>query len=52
MSYFSHHKSYTSLQAGDCFNRGTGGGLSSLVTTVPCGKPHQEEAVGTFDLVQ
>jgi Domain of unknown function (DUF4190)/Septum formation len=50
VSFFSHHKSYTSLQVGDCFDKGSGStGLSSLVTTVSCGKPHQQEAVGVFD---
>jgi Domain of unknown function (DUF4190)/Septum formation len=50
VSFFSHHKSYTALKPGDCFNKGTGSsGLSSLVTTVSCSKPHQEEAVGVFD---
>ena len=48
VQFFAHHKSYTSLTAGDCFDRSTGG-LSSLVTTVPCAKPHQQEAVGSFD---
>jgi hypothetical protein len=46
--FVSSHKSYMSLNAGDCFNRSSGA-LSSLVTPVSCDKPHQAEAVGTFD---
>jgi hypothetical protein len=50
VSYFSHHKSYTALNRGDCFNKGTSSsGFSSLVTVVSCGKLHEEEAVGSFD---
>jgi hypothetical protein len=50
VAFFSHHKSYTALQPGDCFNNGTGRlGRTSLVTTVSCSKPHQQEAVGAFD---
>ena len=48
--FVSSHKSYTSLNPGDCFNRTSSGGvLSSLVKHVSCDKPHQAETVGAFD---
>jgi hypothetical protein len=43
------HPSYTSLNAGDCFNPRTGS-LSGRITKVSCAKPHTDEAVGLFDL--
>jgi hypothetical protein len=50
VSFFSHHKSYTALNQGDCFNKGTSGSaLSNLVTTVSCNKSHEREVVGTFE---
>jgi hypothetical protein len=46
----SSHSSYTSLNAGDCFNPVGSGIFASLVTKQPCSQPHVDEAVGSFDL--
>ena len=46
----SSHSSYTSLNAGDCFNPVGSGIFASLVTKKPCSEPHLDEAVGAFDL--
>jgi hypothetical protein len=45
----SSHPSYTSLNAGDCFNP-VGGIFANRVTKVSCTKPHLDEAVGNFEL--
>jgi hypothetical protein len=50
VAFFSHHKAYTSLEPGDCFNHSTSG-LTGLVTVVGCAKPHQNETVGSFEYV-
>ena len=47
VSFFTHHKEFTSLQPGDCFNGGTNG-LTGLVHVVGCDTPHQNETVGAF----
>jgi hypothetical protein len=48
VSFFVNHPSYTSLNAGDCFNPSSS--FSGLVSKVSCARPHREEAVGSFDL--
>ena len=50
VSIASNHQSYTSLQAGDCFDPAGHGIFSVLVTKKACDKPHLDEAVGSFDL--
>jgi hypothetical protein len=47
VSYFSAHKVFTALKAGDCFNGGTNT-VTRLVHVVGCDKPHMNETVGAF----
>jgi hypothetical protein len=48
IAFFVNHPSYTSLNAGDCFN--PSGSFSGRVTKVSCNSTHLNEAVGSFDL--
>ena len=50
VNFASHHQTYTSLNAGDCFNPVGHGLFSTLVTKESCDSPHLDEAVGSFEL--
>jgi hypothetical protein len=50
VNFASNHQSYTSLNAGDCFNPVGHGLFSTLVTKKSCDDPHLDEAVGSFEL--
>jgi Domain of unknown function (DUF4190)/Septum formation len=47
VAYFAHHKEFTALEPGDCFNGGTNR-LTGLVHVVGCDTPHGNETVGAF----
>lgn len=50
VNFASNHQTYTSLNAGDCFNPVGHGLFSTLVTKKSCDDPHLDEAVGSFQL--